>query len=289
MSNNVVNRVVPSVSMLALAAILGLGGAKEAQACAAEPLVGTVCFMATNYCPVGYLPANGQVLPAQSYQALLALFGAMYGGNGSSTVGIPDLRGRNPAGVTSQTVSGNTTISPLNYGQLRGQENTALTVANLAPHNHAAEFTGTGGGGTGPMAASGTVSVPVSGTTVAQNISASGQLKIANATAAGAQVPVDGAVLTKAGGGAGAVYAPAATTASLNIGPAQTFNGTVPAAAVSGTASGPVTLPVTGATGITGGTVAIGNTGASTPFTNLPPQIGLTACVASQGIWPSRP
>lgn len=289
MSNKVIFGGASGVSALALAVVLSVGGANEAQACAAEPLLGTVCFMASQYCPVGYVAANGQTLPVQSNQALNALFGNMYGGDGRTTFGIPDLRGRSPAGVTAPMTSGGTTISFLNYGQLRGQENTVLTIANLPPHTHTATFTGTGGGGGGQATASGTVTLPVTGTTASQAVSVSGSVKIANGTAAGGQTPSDGSVLTKAGGGQGAVYATPGTTANLNIGPSQTFNGTLPAATVTGSATGTVSLPVTGGGGITGGTVTVGTTGTGAAFTNLPPQIGLTVCVATDGIWPSRP
>ncbi|MCA1907539.1 MAG: tail fiber protein [Magnetospirillum sp.] len=291
MSSKVIFGGASGISALALAAILSVGGANEAQACATDPLLGTVCFMATNYCPVGYVQANGQTMTIQSNQALNALFGTMYGGDGKTTFGIPDLRGRSPAGVTGPTTSGGTAISFLNYGQMRGQEATTLNTMNLPPHNHAATFTGTGGGGgSGSGTASGTVTLPVTGSAASQSVSVSGSLKIANATTTGGQVPADGAVLTKAGGGQGAVYAPAGTTANLNIGPSQTFTGTLPAGTVTGSATGNVSLPVTGGGGgITGGTVTVGNTGGGVAFTNLPPQIGLTVCVATQGLWPSRP
>ncbi|MCA1907538.1 MAG: phage tail protein [Magnetospirillum sp.] len=281
---------IPAVSALAMAAVFTVSAPRDAQACPSDPLIGTVCFIGTNYCPEYYFPADGRLLPISQYQALFALLGNAYGGDGKTNFALPDLRGRSPAGVTSSTVSGGIPISTLNRGVLRGQETSTLSIANLAPHNHAATFAGTGGGGSGPATASGTVTLPVTGSVASQSVSVSGSLQIANATAGGGQVPADGAVLTKAGGGQGAVYAPSGTTANLNIGPSQTFTGTLPAANVTGSATGNVSLPVTGGGGgITGGTVTIANTGGAASFTNLPPQIGLSACVAWNGSWPSNP
>ncbi|ARJ68265.1 hypothetical protein WV31_19990 [Magnetospirillum sp. ME-1] len=290
--------LITGVSTLALAAVLSGTGARDAQACANEPLIGSVCFTAIRYCPVGYLPADGRQIPVQNNQALFALLGNTYGGNGTTNFNLPDMRGRSPAGYnpTPITTGGSTggsnpaQISANTYGVMRGVEANTLTVNNLPPHTHPATFTGTGGGGTGPLTAAGTVSLPVTINVPAQNISVSGSLKIGSSTAAGAQAISNGAVMTKAGGGQGAIYAPSTTTADTNIGPSQTFSGSTSATAATGTVSGNVNLPVTGATGITGGMVTVApNTTANQAFTNLPPQSVLTACIAVQGIWPENP
>lgn len=288
------SHLVSSASALTLTVALCTGESREAQACAAEPLIGSVCFTAISYCPYGFVEANGQLLSVQNYQPLFALLGTTYGGNGSTTFGVPDLRGRSPVGYNpSAVMTGNnpqTIINPVQRGEMRGVESSQLVSNNLPPHNHPATFTGTGGGGTGPLQASGTVSLPVTVNVPAQNISVSGGVKIANKTATGTQNVTDNAVLTKAGGGQGAIYATSSTTADTNIGPTQTFSGSTSNATVNTNASGAVALPVTGATGITGGTVAVGaNSTGNAAFSNLPPQTGLKACIAWSGIWPSQP
>lgn len=127
--------------------------------CSAEPYIGSVCITAAAFCPAGqYLEANGQVLAISSNSALFALLGTTYGGNGSSTFALPDLRGRTPVGV-GQGVG----LSNITPGQMRGNENTTLAVNNLAVHNHLATFTPSGGGQV-------TVNIPVSGNTTGNTI-----------------------------------------------------------------------------------------------------------------------
>ena len=46
------------------------------------------------------VPARGQLLPINQYQALFALLGTQYGGNGTEVFGLPDLRDAAPNGLT---------------------------------------------------------------------------------------------------------------------------------------------------------------------------------------------
>jgi microcystin-dependent protein len=54
---------------------------------------------AFNFCPQGWLPADGRLLPIAQNQMLFSLLGTTYGGNGVSTFALPDLRGRAPLGA----------------------------------------------------------------------------------------------------------------------------------------------------------------------------------------------
>lgn len=270
--------------------------AKPARACPAEPYIGAIC--AAPYargCPVGYTLADGRLMTIQQNAALYSLLGTKFGGDGSSNFRLPDLRGRVPVGAGNATgpgpQPGQGQTSVVQLGQYRGQESVTLTPAQtgLAAHSHSATFTGTGGGSGQPAQASGTVNIPVTGSTAAQNVSVSGSLKIANTAGGGQQAPANGAILTKAGGGQGAVYATTGS-ADTTIGPAQTFTGSAPAVAVTGTAAGPVTLPVTGGGGgITGGTVAVQTASANpTAYTpTLPPELGVYYCIATDGLYPN--
>lgn len=282
-------------STLSLALAASIVGAftwsADSHACAAEPLVGSVCFTASNFCPNGFLPATGQTVNIQNYQVLYALLGTRFGGNGSSTFGLPDLRGRAPIGANDWgIVTGGVAISAVPLAALRGQETVTLAASQvpLPQHSHPAAFTGTGSGT--PAQASGNVSVPVKVTVPSQNISVSGSVKIANSTATGVQAVSPNAVLAK-GGAPAMIYATSATAADTNIGPTQTFTGSTTASTVNTTAAGPVTLPVTGGGGITGGTVTVGAAGApaATPVSLISPQQALTACIAWNGIFPERP
>ncbi|MEO1730080.1 MAG: tail fiber protein [Pseudomonadota bacterium] len=60
--------------------------------------VGQVILVGSNFCPAGTLEANGQILSVSDYSSLFSLYGTAYGGDGRSTFGLPDLRGRAPVG-----------------------------------------------------------------------------------------------------------------------------------------------------------------------------------------------
>jgi hypothetical protein len=73
------------------------GAASLAHACPAEPQIGGVCFTAANFCPEYlYIPADGRLVQISQAQALFALVGTTYGGDGVKTFAVPDLRGRSP-------------------------------------------------------------------------------------------------------------------------------------------------------------------------------------------------
>jgi len=62
----------------------------------AEPFLGEIRVFACTYAPMGWLTCNGQILPIQQYAALFSLLGTTYGGNGTTTFGLPNLGGRAP-------------------------------------------------------------------------------------------------------------------------------------------------------------------------------------------------
>lgn len=72
-----------------IAACLIFGAEVPARAQANEPFLGEVETFAFNFCPVGWAPLNGQLLPISQNQALFALLGVTYGGNGVSTFALP--------------------------------------------------------------------------------------------------------------------------------------------------------------------------------------------------------
>ncbi|MCW5850233.1 MAG: tail fiber protein [Anaerolineae bacterium] len=65
----------------------------------AEAYFGEIRMFAGDYAPEGWLLCNGQLLQIQQYQALFAVIGLRYGGDGRTTFGLPDLRGRVPVGM----------------------------------------------------------------------------------------------------------------------------------------------------------------------------------------------
>ncbi|CFX14899.1 Phage tail collar domain [Syntrophomonas zehnderi OL-4] len=67
-----------------------------------EAYLGQIQLFPYTYAPYGWLPCEGQILQINQNQALFALLGTTFGGNGSTTFGLPDLRNANPLNATSQ-------------------------------------------------------------------------------------------------------------------------------------------------------------------------------------------
>lgn len=59
-----------------------------------EYYLGQICQFAFNFTPYGFLPCQGQLLSISQNNALFALLGTTYGGDGRTTFGLPDLRGK---------------------------------------------------------------------------------------------------------------------------------------------------------------------------------------------------
>lgn len=98
-----------------------------------QPLLGEIAIFAFDFNPGGWAKCEGQLLPISQNTALFSLLGTRYGGDGETTFGLPDLRGR--------VVIGNGTgpgLPDYNAGQKGGAHNTTLSVANLPTHNHTA-------------------------------------------------------------------------------------------------------------------------------------------------------
>ena len=62
----------------------------------AQPYVGEIRMFAGNFPPAGWMFCEGQMLPISENETLFNLIGTAYGGDGESTFGLPDLRGRSP-------------------------------------------------------------------------------------------------------------------------------------------------------------------------------------------------
>ena len=62
----------------------------------AEPFLSEIRIMSFNFAPKGWALCNGQLLPINQNQALFALLGTTYGGNGQTTFALPNLRGQVP-------------------------------------------------------------------------------------------------------------------------------------------------------------------------------------------------
>lgn len=101
-----------------------------------SPFVGEVRPFPFNFAPLGWAMCNGQILPISQNTALFSLVGTNYGGNGTSTFGLPNLQGRVPIHTDQFSGGGQYPI-----GSQSGVETVTLTLAELAAHNHG--FSGT--------------------------------------------------------------------------------------------------------------------------------------------------
>jgi microcystin-dependent protein len=115
-------------------ATLGAGSwlaALEGRAAAApqqeSPFIAEIRMFAGTFAPDGWAFCDGQLLPISQYDALFALIGTTYGGDGQSTFALPDLRGRAPVHQGTTWV----------LGQSTGSEQVTLTTGQLPSHAHA--------------------------------------------------------------------------------------------------------------------------------------------------------
>lgn len=92
-----------------------------------EPFLSEIKMCAFNFAPTGWTTCDGQLMQIQQNQALYALIGITYGGNGTTTFQIPDLRGRVPLQFSASYTLG---ISS-------GNENVTLLANQTPGHIHA--------------------------------------------------------------------------------------------------------------------------------------------------------
>lgn len=96
-----------------------------------ETFLGMIHMVGFNFAPRGFANCDGQLLSISSNSALFSLLGTTYGGNGQTTFGLPDLRGR----VALHVGQGNG-LPSYSQGQIGGSPTTTLLTSNLPPHNH---------------------------------------------------------------------------------------------------------------------------------------------------------
>jgi microcystin-dependent protein len=139
-----------------------------------EPFVGQIMLAGFSFPPRGFATCDGQTLPIAQNQALFALLGTTYGGDGITTFKLPDLRGRTPLGFSN--------LLPM--GAVGGTETVTLNSNQLPVHVHFAQASTNAGG-------SGNPSTGVFGGSGSENL---------YAATGGAQVPLNPATIDPAGG-----------------------------------------------------------------------------------------
>ena len=91
-----------------------------------QPYVGEIRIFAGNFAPAGWMFCDGQLLPISENETLFNLIGTTYGGDGQSTFGLPDLRGR------LAKHQGNSAV----FAETGGIEEVTLTANQLSSHGH---------------------------------------------------------------------------------------------------------------------------------------------------------
>ncbi|HBK57643.1 MAG TPA: phage tail protein [Xanthomonadales bacterium] len=97
----------------------------------AQPFISEIRLFGFPFAPKGWALCEGQTLSIAQNQALFALIGTTYGGNGMTTFNLPDLRGRTPL-HTSASI-------PL--GAVAGSESVTLISSEMPQHTHAVSAT----------------------------------------------------------------------------------------------------------------------------------------------------
>ena len=96
-----------------------------------EPFLGQITLFPFNFAPNGWAFCQGQLLPISQNTALFSLLGTYYGGNGTTTFGLPDLRGRVP--VAQSQGPG---LSDYVLGSVQGVETVTLLASQAPSHSH---------------------------------------------------------------------------------------------------------------------------------------------------------
>jgi len=117
------------VSAAASASLLSVS--TSSYACSSQPYLGSICAFGGNFPIRGFATASGQLLSISQYSALFSLYGTTYGGDGRTTFGLPDLRGRAPIGVGNGPG-----LDSINLGQKGGAVSTTLNITNMPNHAH---------------------------------------------------------------------------------------------------------------------------------------------------------
>jgi microcystin-dependent protein len=213
----------------------------------------SIILFGGSYAPRSWIYCQGQVLSVNQNAALFSLLSNTYGGDGRSTFGIPDLRGRVPLG----TGRGNG-LTEFPLGRQAGRDSVVLATENLAPHHHLATFTGTGGGGSagGPITANATATMNVS-------------------TDAATLGSPDGNYISLMTGGRSGL---------AQFSPSSTDSSTLATDAIN------VNVDIIGGDGggITGGTVTVENTGGNIPVSLIQPSLAMNYILCVDGSYPSR-
>lgn len=125
--------VLFTLRLLLVSAAAGSTGAVRAD----TPYLGEIRCGIWNFAPKGWAILAGQALPINQNQALFSLLGTNYGGNGTVTFQLPDMRGR-----VLLTAGQGQGLSSYQVGDRGGSETMPISTANLPAHTHSVALPG---------------------------------------------------------------------------------------------------------------------------------------------------
>jgi microcystin-dependent protein len=97
----------------------------------ATPFIGEIKVVGFNFPPREFAFCDGQLLPISQYSALFAILGTSYGGNGSTTFGLPNLQG-----IAPMNWGNGPALTPRTIGEALGSATVTLTDAQMPSHTH---------------------------------------------------------------------------------------------------------------------------------------------------------
>ena len=137
-----------------------------------EPFIGQIQPFGFNFAPRGWAFCDGQILAITQNEALFSLLGTTFGGDGRTTFGLPDLRGRSIVHVGNGPG-----LDAISWGEKSGQYQITLNSNNMPSHTHSFNLggaIGSTGAGTNGYLAFNTVSDTIYTTTVPSGASLGG-------------------------------------------------------------------------------------------------------------------
>lgn len=215
---------------------------------------GEIRYFGGAFAPRNFSFCSGQIQAISQNSALYSIIGSYYGGNGRTTMGYPELRGR--VACNFGTGPG---LTPLMIGTAFGAEHTTLSESQMPQHKHQAVFTGTGIAGGGGSSTTVETKVKASTTNGKKATPAVGDYIAAGFSSGLGGVPVENFVSEADKG------------ATVELGGVTST--------VSGGGSGG---------GIPLGVITVGNAGSSASFYNWQPTLSVSIILCHNGLYPAR-
>jgi microcystin-dependent protein len=125
-----------------------------------DPFIGQIMMFGGNFAPRGWAFCNGQLLSIAQNTALFSILGTIYGGDGRTTFGLPELRGRVAVHSGNSTGPG---LTNRRIGERGGSQTNTLNVTQLPAHNHNVQLAAEGNIATEANPTNNMLAVPIGG------------------------------------------------------------------------------------------------------------------------------